>query len=118
MSATRYILIDNCSGYIFADTADLNGPPRDESPLEAVARFEDSIGAGSRSYHMISFNPHSTADGYHVYRSDATVPAPCDNGQDNAAIEAVQQHCQYLGFVYTANTAEIDSDSDEEEEEV
>jgi len=42
---TRYILIDNCSGYIFGDTADYAANMQSEITPEGAARLLDkSIG--------------------------------------------------------------------------
>src|SRR3954470_1690889 len=70
----RFILIDHASGYIYADTADLNGPARDESAIEAVRRFDESIGESRREYEEHG-QDHVPATGlnvsaYHVYCDD------------------------------------------------
>ena len=39
----RFILIDNYSGYICGDTADLFGGAMDESPIDAAQRLDKSL---------------------------------------------------------------------------
>jgi len=96
----RYILIDNCSGYIFGDTGDLDGPARDETPLEAAARLDAHIGERSRSYEEVSrYGLASNETGYHVYRADVrgaeAIPL-VDDGLDQQLIESVERECQYV----------------------
>ena len=96
----RFIIIDNCSGYVFVDTGDLDGAARDETPLEAVARFDATIGAGGRSYEeMARGELRSNETGYHVYRADVrgaeAIPL-VDDGQDQQLIESVERECQYI----------------------
>jgi len=96
----RFILIDNCSGYIFGDTGDLDGPARDETPLEAAARLDAHIGEFGRSYEEESRGElRSNETGYHVYRADVrgsdAVPLVND-GQDQATIDRVERECQYV----------------------
>jgi hypothetical protein len=98
----RYILIDNDSGYIFADSADLNGKAFTGTPVEFAAAFDASIGEHGREYEELSHNPRDTSTGYHVYRADIdgseAVPVIHD-GQDQDTIEAVERSCRYEGFV-------------------
>jgi hypothetical protein len=51
MPVTRYILMDNGDGRIWGDTADLDGPARDETPAEAAARL-DQITVGDKLPHL------------------------------------------------------------------
>jgi hypothetical protein len=98
----RYILIDNGSGYIFADSADLEGKIFTGTPVEFVAAFDASLGEHGREYEELGHNPRDTSTGYHVYRADIdgseAVPVVQD-GQDKETIEAVEQSCRYEGFV-------------------
>jgi len=96
----RFIIIDNVSGYVFVDTGDLDGAARDETPLEAAARLDASIGAHGRSYEEGSrYSLASNETGYHVYRADVrgaeAIPL-VDDGQDQQLIESVERECQYV----------------------
>jgi hypothetical protein len=99
----RFILIDSNSGHIWGDTADLNGPARDETPAEAAKRLDESLNEFGRSYeehgrgHILN-----GADAYFVYRADIdgseVVPIVRD-GQDLDVVEAVMNRCQLLSIV-------------------
>jgi len=96
----RFILIDNGSGFIFGDTGDLDGAARDETPLEAVARLDTSVGAHGRSYEEVSrYGMASNETGYHVYRADVrgseAVPL-VDDGQDQETIDSIVRDCEYV----------------------
>ena len=97
---SRYILIDNCSGYIFGDSADLNGRIFTGTPTEYAAALDASIGERGRVYEEVS--RHALANnetGYHVYRADVngseTVTVVWD-GQDQETIDAVVRDCEYV----------------------
>ena len=110
---TRYILIDNASGYIFGDTADL---PRhtfagDEFPVDQnsltpqdAARWLDEtvVKDFGRSYECHSRAPDSNTMGYLVYRADINgsdaVPVVQD-GQSRETIKAVERDCKFVCFV-------------------
>ncbi len=96
----RYILIDNHSGYIFGDSADLAGAIFTGTPIEYAAALDASIGEHGRTYEEISHHDLATNEaGYHVYRADVggseAVPVVTD-GQDEEMIEAVTRDCQYI----------------------
>jgi hypothetical protein len=105
----RYFLIDNHSGYIFADSADFEGAVWksyangiDEQFIEAArfaAEFDASIGEHGRVYEWIP-DPRSDVTGYHVYvaRSN-TDPAIVDDGQDQEVIDSTLQYCDCIGFL-------------------
>lgn len=106
----RLILIDNNSGYIWGDTADLPGLSQDaisgvpwREAAEAAARALDaSNGEHDRSYEVMERNPRDTSTGYHVYRADVRgsdqLPTVWD-GQDREVIEAVERDCEYFAYV-------------------
>lgn len=96
----RYILIDNHSGLIFADTGDLNGAARDETPIEAAARFDRESHYTNTSYEDVPrATMHANAIGFHVYRADIdgseAVPLVV-NGEDEATIQEVESRCRYV----------------------
>lgn len=106
---TRYILIENNSGYIWGDSADLNGKIFDGTPEEFAAALDASIHEYDRTYEMIGHNPRSTEDGYHVYRADvggSEAVMVANDGQDQEMIDAVERDCQYLGFIRVSRTDE------------
>lgn len=99
----RYILIDNYSGYIFGDTADLDGwNDTERTPVDAARLLDESIGELGREYTLIGHNPRDTSTGYHVYRADvdgSDAVTVVTDGQDREVIEAVERDCEYVGYV-------------------
>lgn len=98
----RYILIDNGSGYVFGDSADVDllGAVLTGSPIEYAAALDRSIGEPRRTYEETSRNSlASNETGYHVYRADVrgseVVPVVHD-GQNRETIEAVLSECEYV----------------------
>lgn len=92
----RYILIDNCSGYIFGDSADLNGNAFDGTPLEYAAALDASIGEHGRDYEEVSNHAlASNETGYHADRANDAVPVVGD-GTDQTMIETVLRDCEYV----------------------
>ena len=63
---TRFILIDNNSGFIFGDSADLNGKIFSGTEVEFARALDESIGEYGRDY-ALTHNPRNTSTGYHVY---------------------------------------------------
>lgn len=112
----RYILIDNASGYIWGDSADLDGKiwngdfinangdlDHDASPIGFARALDlrvDPSGTSGREYEEVS--RHTLAGnetGYHVYRADvggSEAVAVVQDGQDRDMIEAVERDCQYV----------------------
>jgi hypothetical protein len=95
----RYIILDNVTGSIVADTLDLNGPPREESPLEAVRRYDDLTVEGQRSY--AQEHPSAALNdvlGYLVYLAPDDYPKIKD-GDDQDVIDAMIAACEPAAFV-------------------
>lgn len=97
----RYILIDNCSGYIWGDSADLGGKIFTGTPMEFAAALDNHIGSPFvRSYEDVSRHAlASNETGYHVYRADvdgSEVVAVVQDGQDQEMIETVERDCEYV----------------------
>jgi hypothetical protein len=97
----RYILIDNPSGYIWGDSADLDGKIFTGTALEFAKALDESIGGEGRSYaeqsHYASNEP-----GYHVYRADidgSDAVTIVRDGQDQETIDTVTEACRYEGFI-------------------
>ena len=94
---TRLILIDNGSGCIFGDSADLNGKIFSGTAVEFARALDASNGEHGRVY-IEAHNPRNTSTGYHVYAATDAVPTVSD-GQDANIIKAVERDCDYAGFV-------------------
>lgn len=93
----RYILIDRASGYIFADTAQLDAFDHSAgTPAEAAQALDAELKNMPADYVVTS--RHDDAAIYDVYRADVrgsdAVPAIHD-GQDQEMIEAVERDCDY-----------------------
>ena len=105
----RLILIDNHTGYIYGDTADIGGRALDlvgtdrDCAIEAARALDISIeGDRGLEYEFSTTNPRDTSAGYHVYRADiggSEAVGLVTDGQDQEMIEAVESECEYLGFV-------------------
>jgi hypothetical protein len=93
---SRYILIDNASGYIWGDSADIGGKIVTGTPVEVARALDEDIGEFTyRAYQVISRSQLSTNEtGYIVYRADKTMPIVTD-GQDQDQIESVINDCEY-----------------------
>jgi hypothetical protein len=96
----RYILIDNGTGYIFGDSADINGRIFTGSPVETAKALDESIGEHGRSYEEVGKGAlASNETGYHVYRADigdSEVISNIHDGQDQEMIDAVTGDCAYV----------------------
>ena len=95
----RYIILDNITGSIVADTLDLDGVPRDETPLEAVKRYDGLTLEDERSYTEEHPNAAlNTALGYIVYVAPDDYPKVKD-GEDQDVIDAMIAACEPVAFV-------------------
>ena len=96
----RYILIDNCSGYIWGDSADLNGAIFEGTPLEYAAALDASLGELGRTYKEISkYELPSYADGSRVYRADvhgSDAVAVVWDDQDQDTVYSAIKDCEYV----------------------
>jgi hypothetical protein len=95
----RYILLDNVTGSIVADTLDLDGPPREEAPLEAVKRYDGLTLEDERSY--AEEHPSAALNnvlGYLVYVAPDDFPKVKD-GDDQDVIDAMIAACEPVAFV-------------------
>lgn len=105
---TRLILIDQHSGYIWGDTIDFRDrfEQTDRTPADAARLLDESLGVRGRVYEEGFPTQADGRGGYHVYRCDAAAESlvPTDyDGQDQEAIEAVEQHCEPVAFVAWAD---------------
>jgi len=102
----RYILIDNASGFIFGDTADINGAILAvDTPIDACRALDEQVvHEHGRAYEEAS-SLASNESGYLVYRADVAgseaVPVVHD-GQDQDIIDGVQQNCLLVAMVRVA----------------
>ena len=101
---TRFILIDNHSGFIWCDL-------EAASPIEAARRIDAEHGIIARNYleHAYSFRPPANATAYFVYLPLADFP-PVTDGQDTATIDALQAS-GFLIAVVTADVIDVDDAS-------
>jgi hypothetical protein len=108
----RFIMIDSDSGYVFGDSADINGRILPcTNPIEACEGLDHSIGEYGRTY--IEHYPDSDAarrgaNGYFVYRADingSEAIGLIHDGQSRETIEAVQRDCRLVAFVETRREA-------------
>jgi hypothetical protein len=100
----RYILIDNRSGYIWGDSADMNGKIFTGTPIEFAAALDASNGEHGRDYIEVD-RLGSTESGYHVYRGDVNgseVVPIVEDGQDEDQIESVERLCEYVTAITTS----------------
>lgn len=95
----RYIILDNVTGSIVADTMDLDGPAREETPLEAVKRFDGLTLENERGY--TEEHPSAALNnilGYIVYLAPDDFPKVKD-GEDQDVIDAMIAACEPASFV-------------------
>lgn len=98
----RYILIDNYTGYIWGDSADLDGQIFAGTAPEFAAAIDASLGNHGRTYTEQGRPDASTQNGYHVYRADvdgSDAVTIVHDGQDQATIDAVIESCRYENFI-------------------
>lgn len=105
----RYILVENETGVVVADTACVGEGAIDENPLEAVTRVERVIGLSDFEcrYHYVTYHMSGAvppwAHGYHVYLGEIDgrnlVPL-IEHGGDPEVVQEVRHMCMYCGFVY------------------
>lgn len=107
----RFIIIDNSTGYIFGDTADLpkthvfqGGEFAGEEagsvnirPDLACRWLDETIGEAGREYEECSASDfRNGASGYEVYRADvdgSEAVTVAHDGTDQEAIDAVRGNC-------------------------
>lgn len=88
---TRYILIDNNSGYIFGDM-------HAATPALAAQEIDENIGENDREYVEHSRAPRDTRTGYAAYTVPAGFPDVVD-GQDQSIIDRVEAEGEMVAFV-------------------
>ena len=101
----RFILIDNASGYIWGDTANVGGKiAAVETPIEACRAIDADVDAGGtreREYEEVN-SLASNETGYTVYRADingSEAVGVVQDGQDQDMIEAVQRDCDLVATI-------------------
>lgn len=95
---TRYILMDNHSGFIFGDV-------EAENVIDACRIVdEQEVKVFNREYYVQPTAWASFTSGYFVYQADKEFP-PITDGQDRNQIEAVSS-LPYYRYVETRNEAE------------
>lgn len=105
----RYILIDSNSGYIFGDSADLNGRIfQTDDALEFAAALDASIGEHGRSYEWGDADDRHRSC-YHVYRADidgSDAVTIVHDGQDQETIDSVMRDCRREGIIVWTRAAD------------
>ena len=101
-TASRLVLVDNASGYVWADGGHYSDQP---GAVELAGLVDDENGVSGRGYCLVGSESAVNETGYHVYKVPASVPV-IDDGQDPDAIDAVTSEGEYLGFVRCADRLE------------
>lgn len=112
---TRYILIDDHSGFVWGDTADLpafnsNTPPGPDAILTAARMLDESNAEYGLSYEYERYDSRDGSSYYRVYRADVdgTEIVPLvEDGQDLTVIEIVERECDFVGIVRRKPTHEL-----------
>jgi len=88
---THIALMDNHSGLIswqgMADDA-----------AHAVMQCMDDIGEARNPGEFVSYNPHDTRSGFHVFELPENA-AECEDGQDQEHIDYIEEIGVYKGFI-------------------
>ena len=96
-----YIIQDAYTGYIWGDTRDVSGQVVTvDTPVDACRVIDHDIGERDRKYAEVSRLSGDT--GYLVYRVDidgSEAVVVVHDGQDRETIEAVQNACEFVGYV-------------------
>ena len=92
----RYIIIDNASGYVWADSA--ADRLAASSPIEFAREFDKSMGEHGRIYEEVARPDFSNEGGYHVYEAAESFPT-VEDGQDQAMIERVEAECSKIAYI-------------------
>ncbi len=101
----RYIFIDRNSGFIFGDSANIDGKIVNGSPCDVAYELDMSIGypyPDANFSHGIAYEETARSDldaTYDVYRADINgreAVVAIEDGQDQEIIEAVRRDCQYI----------------------
>lgn len=97
----RYILIDNFSGYVWGDSADLDGRIFVGTPIEFALALDAHIG-GEQGHTYEECGKRCLASnetGYQVFRADINgsdaVPVVRD-GRQQKTIEDIVRSCEYV----------------------
>jgi hypothetical protein len=92
----RYILIDNCSGYIWGDSGEYAPGTDITGPIHAARMLDYDLGEQDRRYEECRRSQlASNETGYHVYRASNEFPA-VDDGRASDTIMAVESDCEYV----------------------
>ena len=100
----RFIVINNRTGYIIGDTANIGGKiVAVDHPVEACRYIDEVRGARGKNYTQVARGDLTlNAAGYRVYRADEAgaelVPVVVD-GQDTHVIEDVESQCPLVAMI-------------------
>lgn len=93
---TRYILIDNFSGFVWGDSL-LDGQKFEGDVMKFAAALDASYDDTGLTYEWRDNDPHTTASGYHVYEASESLLIVKDYA--GAGIDAVERDCRRVGFI-------------------
>lgn len=119
----RYILIDSNSGYIWGDSADLDGKIFEGNAIQFARALDAWIGTdpNEQDYELLNRPPCDTETGCHVYRADVdgseAVPV-ITNGQSQEQIRAVERDCQYEGFISITKRSDDTDENDKNDQDM
>lgn len=89
---TRYILIDNTSGYLWSDCEAAD-------PISACRDTDRDLGTEAREYEDVTiYSLASNETGYHVYAATENFPEVVD-GQDREMIDLVTETLKRVASV-------------------
>ncbi len=104
----RYILIKRHSGFVWGDSADLQGRPFVGTPTEFAQALDESYGEFGRQYDEQPFaTDHGDADGYLVFAPPADFPVVHDD-DSRAGVTRVDIVCAPVCFI-AVSQAEADN---------
>ena len=101
----RLFLIDQATGYIFADTADLRGfnyvEPIEAAAIAAANSLDTELGNPNQTYVFERKKPNGAQQGYRVYsdRSGSDLVTTVWNGEDPEVIAIIEEQGEYEGFI-------------------
>jgi hypothetical protein len=109
----RYILIDHNSGYIWGDSADLDGKIFTGTPAEYAIALDTSLNNYDGSYTYCEVYENTASKTYDVYRVDIDgseiIPVVRD-GQDQETIDAVTERGRYVTSLAREFTDDAETD--------
>jgi hypothetical protein len=107
----RYIFIDQNSGYIWGDSADIDGKIVTGTPVEVVTALDASLEEDPDRFEYWQTYKSDAERTYDVYRADvggSDAIGPIRDGTDHETIEAVLRNCEYVTSIVRTVKKESD----------